>query len=890
MFKVDWLVVFKERATGIHTAIWNDPDELREYMEDHAGALFVSYNGSHYDQWIMRAILGGCEPEEVKEVNDWIVGSVNLPWEHPYLKGVFYDYNDVDLMKDTQLGTSLKAIEAHSGMSVEESGVDFTVDHALSQEEMAEVERYCRHDVDATERLLGMRHDYLLTKATLGERAGLEVPKALALTNAKLTAAVLGAERVEHDDERAYVFPTNLKKERVPLEVLAFFARVRDKGVPDEELWTSKLSIVVGGCPVTLGFGGIHGALPTYREEATDSRCILNIDVASYYPSLMIRNGYTSRNMPDPKVFENIYDERLTAKHSGDKATANAFKLIVNTAYGATLNQYNDLYDPLQARSVCISGQLYLLELAERLVAEVPTLTLVQLNTDGIMVSVDRDRLVEMRDIYHEWEGRTGFVLEEDDIARVWQKDVNNYACRFTNGHEKVKGGYLDRGVSTVGAFRINNNATIVSDALRAFLLDGTPVRDTISACEDPTRFQLVAKAGHKYSHVYQLVADEKVERQKCNRVFACTYEGLGRLYKVKAADGRVAKVESLPEHCLVRNGDYPDISEIDKEWYIALAEKRAQDFEGASMAETTASKTTTRRRTAAKANESDYSKMNVFQKLAVARKMFLDLGVKRSGTNDSAMYDYFELSDIVPAQTAIFAEVGLLEIFTYHEPKAIPPVSQGDNWEPRLSEPMAVATVVNVDDPEQTIEFRLKWGEIAPIISKKTGKPVNQPIQNNGGEQTYMRRYLKMQVLDIVEHDATDEVSREDIEQPASEPKEKAESATETQAAATVTTTDEKPARKRTQKPPTQSERKQTAKRLANADGAATPLQVKQLQKTLRTLMDSYGDEHPELGAYVTTLGAETSNLKSITKARCEQAIRDLGEMREKFETEGDE
>lgn len=895
VFCANWLVVFKERDTGEYTAIWNDNDELREYMEDHEGALFVSYNGAHYDQWIMRAILGGCGPEEVKEVNDWIVGTDNLPWEHPYLEGVFYDYNDVDLMKDTQMGTSLKSIEAHSGMSVEESEVPFDIDRALTLDEMDEVEHYCRHDVDATEKLLGMRHDYLLTKATLGERAGLEVPKALALTNAKLTAAVLGAQRVEHDDEREYVFPSNLDLKRLPLTVIGFFKRVRDESIPDEELWTSKLNIDVGGCPVVLGFGGIHGALPTYREEATEDRCILNIDVASYYPSLMIRNGYTSRNMPDPKVFENIYEERLTAKHSGDKATANALKLIVNTTYGATLNRYNDLYDPLQARSVCISGQLYLLELAEHLVSDVPTLTLVQLNTDGIMVSVDKAHVEEVRGIYHEWEERTGFVLEEDDIARVWQKDVNNFAARFTNGHDKVKGGYLVRGASTVGAFSINQNATIIADALRAFLLDGTPVAETIDACDDPAKFQLIAKAGHKFSRVYQLVADEEVERQKCNRVFACTYEGLGRLYKVKAADGRVAKVESLPDHCLVRNGDYPDISEIDKQWYIALAEKRAHDFEGASMAETTASKTAPKRRTAAKSATPDYSKMNVYQKLAIARKMFLDRGVQRSGTNNNAEYDYFELTDIVPAQTAIFAEVGLLETFTYSEPKPVP-VSLGDHWEPHFTEPMAVSKVINVDDPEQVIEFRLKWGEIAPIISKRTGKPVNQPIQNNGGEQTYMRRYLKMQVLDIVEHDATDEVSREDIEQPVGEPKEKAPSATETPVSATVSTsTGDKPSaakapRKRAQKPVTQSERKQTAKALTNADGAATPLQVRQLQKTLRTLMDAYGDDHAELGTYVAELGAETDNLKSITKARCAQAIRDLGEMKEKFETEGNE
>ena len=76
-------------------------------------------------------------------------------------------------------------------------------------------------------------------------------------------------------------------------------------------------------------------------------------------------------------------------KKAGDKATANALKLVLNTTYGAMLNKYNDLYDPLMGRSVCISGQLQLLEMAIHLIQDCPTLKIIQLNTDGIMVSLD---------------------------------------------------------------------------------------------------------------------------------------------------------------------------------------------------------------------------------------------------------------------------------------------------------------------------------------------------------------------------------------------------------------------------------------------------------------------------------------------------------------------
>lgn len=268
VFCSDWLFVFKERDTDRYTSFWNDPEGVEEFMSENEDSLFVGYNSRHYDQYILKAILAGCDPEQVKETNDWIIGTDNMPWEHPYLKGFYYDFNDIDLMLDTQVGTSLKSIEGHAGMSVEESGVPFDIDRELTPEEREDVEHYCRHDVDATERLLEMRRDYLQTKAELGERAGLEAPRAMALTNAKLTAAVLEAEPYEHDDERAYEYPDNLLREFIPPEVFAFFDRIGDPEVDDEELWKSKLEIEVGGCPVTLGFGGIHGALPKYREVA----------------------------------------------------------------------------------------------------------------------------------------------------------------------------------------------------------------------------------------------------------------------------------------------------------------------------------------------------------------------------------------------------------------------------------------------------------------------------------------------------------------------------------------------------------------------------------------------------------------------------------------------
>ena len=121
-------------------------------------------------------------------------------------------------------------------------------------------------------------------------------------------------------------------------------------------------------------------------------RIIRNFDAASYYPHLMTICGYTSRNIPSPEVFENVLEQRMKAKAAGDKATANALKLVVNTTYGAMLNQYNDLFDPLMGRSVCITGQLFLLEMAQNLYQNVEDLVIVQLNTDGVMIEFYEDQ------------------------------------------------------------------------------------------------------------------------------------------------------------------------------------------------------------------------------------------------------------------------------------------------------------------------------------------------------------------------------------------------------------------------------------------------------------------------------------------------------------------
>lgn len=264
VFKHDYLAVFKEKSTGEYLCYWNDPDAITAMLwrED---AIFATFNGKHYDRFILSAIARDGRPEIVKAVNDFIISGGN-GWQYSDRQVVDFYFPMYDLMDDCQQGLSLKAIEGHLGMDIRESAVPFDIDRPLTDEEKAEVLFYCKHDVDATDKLDTLRRDYLKNKITLGLEKGINPIDALYMTNAKLTAAFLGATAKEHNDEREYKYPETLKLEYIPKEVIDFFDRLKDKSIPDDVLFSEKLDLTVGDCPCTIGYGGIHGAVPCYKE------------------------------------------------------------------------------------------------------------------------------------------------------------------------------------------------------------------------------------------------------------------------------------------------------------------------------------------------------------------------------------------------------------------------------------------------------------------------------------------------------------------------------------------------------------------------------------------------------------------------------------------------
>lgn len=567
VFKYNWLFVFKKVATGEYIIIKDNAEELRKFYETNKNSLFIGFNNNSYDNIILNGILSDVDPFEI---NRMIIGGKQR-WIIEKALGIkTFKLKSMDLMQDI-LGMSLKEAEGYMEMSIEESSVDFNINRPLTAEEIEETIFYCKHDVDATERLLHIRSPYIKSKMNLVKMFGLDVIH-LNNTNAKLCSVILNASRKNHDDELTYDLPKELilNKEE--------YRKILDLYINGQLDYNKKLKIDIAGVEHIYAYGGLHGAIENFQYQGE----MWQIDAASYYPTLMIQYNYMSRNLKDASKFKEIYETRLAAKKT-DKPKADALKLVINTTYGAMKSQYNDLYDAKMANQVCITGQLFLTDLIEKIE---PYCKLVQSNTDGILIiPYNKDKILEE---VKKVEERTRVIFEIDKCCGVWQKDVNNYIMLFDDGHVKTKGAY----VSQYGGARIQNNGfknsgRILDEAVVEYFIKGIHPIDTIMNCDNKYMFQLITKTGGTYTDTFWKSENGDIKVNKVNRVYASKNDKHGNLYKTKLVEKnneqiiRKDSIANLPDHCIIDNKNILTIDEIDKQWYVELAIKRIKDFEG---------------------------------------------------------------------------------------------------------------------------------------------------------------------------------------------------------------------------------------------------------------------------------------------------------------------
>lgn len=589
VFKYDWLVVFIDLTEKKETVIINNPEQLRNFYESHKGTIWAGYNSRNYDQYILKGILCGFNP---KDVNDWIIVEDKPGYRFSSLFRNFPVIN-YDVMPNPPI--SLKTLEAFMGHSIKETSIPFNIDRPLTEEELRETVKYCRHDVEETvEVWLRRKEDEFDAQMSLVKAFHLPASD-IGRTKAQLSAKILGAVYRDHNDEFELQLPETLRIEKYT-EVLNWYKN------PLNRDYSKTLEIDIAGVPHVFAWGGLHGAIPQYFGEGS----FINVDVASYYPSLMLVYKWLSRNVADPGKYAEIYHTRLKLK-AEKNPMQQPYKIVLNSTYGAMKDRHNAMYDPRQANNVCVGGQLLLLDLIERLEDHCD---IIQSNTDGILVKLRHDDDFELiDDICWEWEKRTGMRLEFDEFQRVFQKDVNNYLIVPAGPllDEKGKPRWKCKGAYVKKLSDLDYDLPIVNRAIVNYFLHDIPPEQTIMECSDLRDFQKVVKVSSKYKYaIYspiitlEKIRDDKgrlktvkrfsggeVQTDKTFRVFASTDHSKGGIFKVsgKTVKGREKNPEQFantPEHCFIVNGDVngvPIPDELDKAYYIKMAWDRLKDF-----------------------------------------------------------------------------------------------------------------------------------------------------------------------------------------------------------------------------------------------------------------------------------------------------------------------
>lgn len=559
VFKYDWLVVVMDMTAKKTHVIINSPEELEALYKANIKEIWVGFNSRHYDQYILKAILCGFDP---KKVNDYIITKGNPGWKFSSLFRQFPLWN-YDVMLNTDVG--LKSFEGFMGNDIKETSVPFNIDRKLTPEEIAETVKYCKHDVEQTVQVFLKRTEEFNTMMYFIKHFGLSMDY-ISKTKAQLAAEILGGNRKGADFDDEFQFPIldclHLNKYK---HIAEWYAN------PENHDYSKKQDKqIVAGVEHTFAWGGGHGARAKYSADGV----FLIIDVTAYYPSLQKKYHFGYRVMNHPENFEFIHDSNIAYKRKGDKKARQPFKIMDNAISGQMKQKSSALYDPMSNNSICINGQLLLLDLVEHIE---PYCELIQNNTDGIIVKLkdyEHDFDV-LDDVVYEWEQRTGMKMDFDTyIGTIYQKDVNNYLLidRKT-GAVKAKGGYV---------MKLNDlsyDLPIVNKALVDYMIHGIPVRRTIMECQDLREFQLVSRISSKYTHI--LYGDKPI-KEKCIRVFASNNPADPGVKKVHAVRKTTAKLTNSPEHCFIFNDDVKSVpvpDKLDRQWYIDFANKRLSDF-----------------------------------------------------------------------------------------------------------------------------------------------------------------------------------------------------------------------------------------------------------------------------------------------------------------------
>ena len=484
-------------------------DGIRKFLRN---TTVVTFNGNNYDMPMVMYALTGASCSELHQASTAIIVENLRSWD--FLRSYELSYpsylNHVDIFEIPAGTLSLKAYSARLGC-VKLQDLPIDPNEHLNPAQMDAIAAYCDNDTANTLTLFESVRKQLQLRIDISNKYGIDMRSK---SDAQVGEAIFkyyierdtGRKMYKPDFDRvnkrfAYTMPDFIYFDHSRLVELyniikntVFYIKPSGHTALPEQLLDFKISI--GKSAYTMGIGGLHSTESGQSVIAASDEFIMDADVGSYYPSIIINGGYYPEQCGKPfyNHYKRFRDDRLAWKHDPEKKTiVDTYKIALNGSYGKLSSKYSFLFSPKMLIHVTITGQLSLLMLIERL--EKIGVSVISANTDGIVIHGKKDKLEAVKREIAIWEIDTEYTMEYTEYSQIHSQSVNSYLAQKTDGSWKRKGDYAPRGLATSG------NGQVCIEAVIAYLDKGTPLRETIESCKDFlkfTNFQQVKGGGYK--------------------------------------------------------------------------------------------------------------------------------------------------------------------------------------------------------------------------------------------------------------------------------------------------------------------------------------------------------------------------------------------------------
>jgi len=460
------------------------------------------FNSRNYDIPIILFALKKKSASEIHKLSSFIINNNSHGWQTMKRFGLVWDKNKIDHFDIQEPVPNIRAsLKLYGGRMHSKRLQDLPIkpDSILTETEMEEMERYCINDLDTTidlykniKNLIDLRID--MSKQydqDLRSKSDAQIAEALIKSElSKTSSGRLKAPKVSEDSTFRVTIPDFIKFETEQLQNLLEIIRgcdfkVDDKGSVILPSALEENRIEIGRFTYEIGVGGLHSNEKSQSIIPEDDEILIDKDVASYYPAIIINNNLYPKHLGENflDVYKSIMVTRLKAKKEKNKIVNESLKIVLNGTYGKLGDVYSVMYSPDLLVTVTLIGQLSLLMLIEKL--ESRGISIVSANTDGFVSLVKNKQRGLYSVICFDWELITGFDLEETIYTGLFSRDVNNYFA------------ITDQGIKRKGAFSANSlkknpSGNICVDAVIEYTINKTPIEKTISECKDVTKFLFV--------------------------------------------------------------------------------------------------------------------------------------------------------------------------------------------------------------------------------------------------------------------------------------------------------------------------------------------------------------------------------------------------------------